>query len=179
MSHKAIVDRSDLGLVGVEYTDEAGQIIKRRSLPPVRASDGVWIDTNVSDLSAEAQAVCAGAWTAKVKAAYIADYEAKNGPLPTPEEEAAAAQARLVDAIKDEAYRRIIAICPEWKQRNLTAQAAILAKKGEANWTQEEAAAWAAGEAIWTQIAAIRAASDELEAMDPMPADFKDEQYWP
>ena len=95
-------------------------------------------------------------------------------------EDKAAEQAEQIRAgIKGEAYRRIVALCPEWKQRNLTAQAAILAKKGEANWTPEEAAAWAAGEAIWTQIAAIRAASDELEAMDPMPADFKDEQYWP
>lgn len=81
--------------------------------------------------------------------------------------------------VKAEAYRRIIAICPEWKQRNLTAQAAQLAKKGEANWTPEEADAWAAGEALWAQIAAIRAASDTLEAMDPIPVDFADDTYWP
>jgi len=81
--------------------------------------------------------------------------------------------------VKAEAYRRIIAICPEWKQRNLTAQAAQLAKKGETNWTPEEAAAWAAGEAIWNQIAAIRAASDVIEAMDPIPVAFMDEMYWP
>ena len=80
--------------------------------------------------------------------------------------------------VKDEAYRRIIAICPEWKQRNLTAQAAQLAKKGEANWTPEEAAAWAAGEAIWNQIAAIRVKSDLLEAMDPIPVDYTLDTYW-
>lgn len=74
-----------------------------------------------------------------------------------------------VGDVKREAERRILAIVPEWKQRNLTAQAAILAKKGEANWTTEEQAAWDAGEAIWTQIAAIRAASDAIEAMDPIP----------
>jgi len=83
------------------------------------------------------------------------------------------------EMVKAEAYRRIIAICPEWKQRNLTAQAAQLAKKGEANWTPEEEAAWAAGEAIWNQIAAIRAASDVIEAMDPIPVAFMDEMYWP
>jgi hypothetical protein len=81
--------------------------------------------------------------------------------------------------VKAEAFRRIIAICPEWKQRNLTAQAAQLAKTGEANWTPEEAAAWAAGEAIWNQIAAIRAASDVLEAMDPIPVDYDLSVYWP
>ena len=84
-----------------------------------------------------------------------------------------------VERVKEEAYRRIIAICPEWKQRNLTAQAAQLAKKGEANWTPEEQAAWAAGEAIWNQIAAIRAASDVIELMDPIPANFYDLPDWP
>lgn len=83
------------------------------------------------------------------------------------------------DQVKDEAHRRILALCPEWKQRNLTAQAAQLAKKGEANWTPEEAAAWAAGEALWTQIAAIRAASDTLEALDPIPSDVSSWDGWP
>lgn len=83
------------------------------------------------------------------------------------------------DQVKAEAYRRIITICPEWQQRNLTAQAAQLAKKGEANWTPEEAAAWAAGETLWGQIAAIRAASDVIEAMDPIPANFYDLPDWP
>jgi len=83
------------------------------------------------------------------------------------------------DQVKAEAYRRIIAICPEWKQRNLTAQAAILAEKGRANWTAEELAAWDAGEAIWQQIAAVRAASDVLEAMDPIPDDYTSDGYWP
>lgn len=92
-------------------------------------------------------------------------------------EELAADTAAKVEAVKAEAYRRIIALCPEWKQRNLTAQAAQLAKKGEANWTQAEADAWAAGEALWTQIAAIRAASDTIEALDPIPDDFS--EYWP
>lgn len=81
--------------------------------------------------------------------------------------------------VKDEAYRRIVAICPEWKQRNLTAQASILAEKGRANWTAEELEAWNAGEAIWQSIAAIRAASDQLEAMGPIPDDYMDDKHWP
>ena len=80
--------------------------------------------------------------------------------------------------VKAEAGRRIVAICPEWRQRNLTAQATQLLRKGEVNWSSEEAAAWAAGQAIWDQIAAIRARSDEIEAMDPIPADFRDDAYW-
>ena len=94
-------------------------------------------------------------------------------------EEMALYKELMIEAVKAEAYRRIIAICPEWKQRNLTAQAAQLAKKGESNWTPEEAAAWAAGEALWGQIAAIRAASDTIEAMDPIPANFYDLPDWP
>lgn len=82
------------------------------------------------------------------------------------------------EEIKAEAYRRIVAICPEWRQRNLTAQAALLSKKGEANWTPEERAAWDAGEALWNQIAAIRAKSDLLEAMNPIPVDYALDTYW-
>jgi len=80
--------------------------------------------------------------------------------------------------VKDEAYRRIVIICPEWKQRNLTAQASILAEKGRANWTAEELAAWEAGEAIWSEIATIRAKSDELELMDPIPQDYTEDKWW-
>lgn len=85
--------------------------------------------------------------------------------------------AGKISAIKAEANRRILAICPEWKQRNLTAQAAQLAKKGESNWTVEETQAWADGEALWLRIAAIRAASDALEASPP--DNVQDDQYWP
>jgi len=81
------------------------------------------------------------------------------------------------EQVKAEAYQIIIAICPEWKQRNLTAQASILAEKGRANWTADELTAWNAGEAIWQQIAAVRARSDELEAMDPIPLDY--DTRWP
>lgn len=88
--------------------------------------------------------------------------------------------AITADQVKAEAERRIIAIVPAWKQRNLTAQATILAKIGEANWTPEQAAAWAAGEAIWSAVAAIRAASDVIEALDPIPQDYAtNEDYWP
>ena len=82
------------------------------------------------------------------------------------------------DMVKQEASRRIITICPEWKQRNLTARAAELAIKGVTNWTAEEQAEHAAGQAIWDQIKVVRARSDELEAMDPIPADYSSDAYW-
>ena len=101
-------------------------------------------------------------------------YVAPVPPAPTPEQ----VRAEQIEAVKAEAMRRILVICPEWKQRNLTAQAAILAEKGRASWTADELAAWNAGRAIWDQIAAIRSRSDVIEAMDPIPADFADDQHW-
>lgn len=82
--------------------------------------------------------------------------------------------------VKAEANRRIIAVCPDWKQRNLTAQAVLLAKQ-VADGTPlslEQKAAWEAGQALWMQIAAIRGKSDEIEAMSPIPRDFADDGYW-
>jgi len=80
--------------------------------------------------------------------------------------------------VKMEANRRILAICPEWRQRNLTAQAVILQDKGRENWTNDELAAWNAGETLWGSIAAIRAKSDEIEAMNTIPVDYKNDSYW-
>ena len=98
--------------------------------------------------------------------------------LVTAADKAAAADAAYIASVKTEASRRILVILPEWKQRNLTAQAAILADKGRANWTAGELAAWNAGAALWLQIAAIRAASDVLEDADPRPADITDDTHW-
>jgi hypothetical protein len=91
--------------------------------------------------------------------------------------------------VKAEAMRRILAICPEWRQRNLTAQAVLLAKKvaDGGTLTTREQADWDAGKATWDQIAAIRAASDAIEALDPIPHDFAQDEpesnggvsYWP
>lgn len=82
--------------------------------------------------------------------------------------------------VKVEANRRIIAVCPDWKQRNLTAQAVLLAKQvaDGTSLSTEQQAAWDAGQALWMQIAAIRAASDVIEAMTPIPRDFEHDGYW-
>ena len=83
------------------------------------------------------------------------------------------------DDVRRLAGEKILSLCPEWKQRNLTARASILAAKGRGNWTAEEQAEWEAGEAIWAQIKAIRDASNVLEAMDPIPLDYDDPKWWP
>ena len=85
----------------------------------------------------------------------------------------------IIQAVKAEANRRITSLCPEWKQRNLLAQAAQLTLKGKSNWTAEDQAAWDAGDALWKQIEAIRAKSDLIEAMTPVPADFNEDKHWP
>ena len=128
------------------------------------------LDDEGSDvLVAEPTGGYADIFAEAVKGTYgnVAPYVPPEPPLISPQQ------------VKDEAYRRIIAICPEWKQRNLTAQASILAEKGRDNWTTEELAAWEAGEAIWSEIAAIRAKSEELELMDPIPQDYMDDKHWP
>ena len=81
--------------------------------------------------------------------------------------------------VKAEAMRRILAIVPRWKQRNLNAQAAALAEKGRASWTAEDLATWTSGTALWARVKAIREASDHIEIMDPMPADITDPDLWP
>lgn len=72
-------------------------------------------------------------------------------------------QVRRINETKAEAYRRIIEIIPEWKQRNLTARAVELLRVGEANWSQAQADEYAAGEAVWAAVKAVRTSSDTLE----------------
>ena len=87
-------------------------------------------------------------------------------------------RARYAERVKAEAQRRIYAIVPEWKQANLLAQAALLNNKGRQNWTSDDLAAWNAGERLWGNVAAIRAASDAIEAM-PLDTDPTNDQHWP
>ena len=103
----------------------------------------------------------------------IAAWQAEGNTIP-----AYAPPAPTADDVKAEAMRRILALCPEWRQRNLTARAAELADKGRDNWTAEELAEWSAGAAVWAQIKALRAASDVIEAMDPIPADYTADSRW-
>ena len=84
-----------------------------------------------------------------------------------------------VDQVKAEAARRVLEVAPEWRQRNLAARMAELFLKGVQNWTAEEQAEVDAGQAVWDQIKCIRAASNALEAMTPIPSDYMtNEAYW-
>lgn len=80
--------------------------------------------------------------------------------------------------VKQEAGRRIVAIAPGWQQRNMLARIAELLRIGEANLSAAEQADLAAIEAIWTTIKGLRAKSNVLEAMDPIPLDYTDDKYW-
>ena len=67
--------------------------------------------------------------------------------------------ASKVQETKAEANRRILAILPEWKQRNYTARAVEKVASGEVG--DDE---WNAMQTAWRQIKAIRIASDAIEA---------------
>lgn len=62
---------------------------------------------------------------------------------------------------------------------NGTREAVRLLRKGQANWTADEATRAAGLEALDGAVEAIRAASNTLEALDPVPADYADNSRWP
>lgn len=83
------------------------------------------------------------------------------------------------EQVKAEAARRILVIAPEWRQRNLTARGVELTNtRHDREWTAAERAEADAISAVWAEIAAVRAASDAIEAMDPIPQDFTDDSHW-
>lgn len=83
-------------------------------------------------------------------------------------------------AVKAEAARRILALASEVEQRNAALRLGVLAMAARSRdlTLGEEAEAAAIGEML-AGIEAIRAASNAIEAMDPIPADFADDEYWP
>ncbi|MBF0334925.1 MAG: hypothetical protein HQL40_14970 [Alphaproteobacteria bacterium] len=64
--------------------------------------------------------------------------------------------------VKEEAGRRILALAPDWKQRNATARGLDLLRKGESAWTPDEAAEAAAIDALWNHVKSVRDASDAI-----------------
>ena len=79
---------------------------------------------------------------------------------------------RLVESTKAEANRRIIAILPEWKQRNYTARAVEKVANGEVG--DDE---WNAMQTAWLNIKAVRVASDAIEAEIAALTDEQAGQY--
>lgn len=83
--------------------------------------------------------------------------------------------------VKAEAGRRIEAILPDYKQRNVLAfgiEAIMSYGADPAEWPAELQAVNADMQAKWATIKALRVRSDEIEAMSPIPADFRDDAYW-
>lgn len=127
--------------VGDQTPDGAYRVVERKR---VRRPDGF------AAPGTETQGLVNGAW--------VVDPNWQSADLAT-------VRAELIVKVKLEANTRIVAVLPEWRQRNLTAQAAQLAAiKVDRAWTAEEQAAWNAGLALWAQVAAIRSHSDALEA---------------
>ena len=103
---------------------------------------------------------------------YARSYNLDGTPAPDPEPTA--------DQIKAEAGRRIIAICPEWKQRNHIATDLTYTKiiQDGGTLTTEQESDRTSIEAVWESIQSIRTKSDEIEAMSPIPTDYTDDSYW-
>lgn len=89
--------------------------------------------------------------------------------------------APTADEVKAEAGRRIVAIMPDYVQRNTMALALETMQQhgpDPANWPKDLQAINAAAQAKWAAIKVIRARSNEIEAMIPIPSDFREDSYW-
>lgn len=87
----------------------------------------------------------------------------------------------LAEEVKAEARRRIVAILPEHQQNNLLAEglkAVVEHGADVSKWPVEVQALVAPGLAAFARIKVIRAKSDEIEAMDPIPLDYADDKFW-
>lgn len=84
-------------------------------------------------------------------------------------------------SVKNEARRRILARFPEWKQTNMVARGLELQEiwRQSGVWKPEEQAEANALAGAWGWIKAVRAASDLLELMSPIPGDFNNDRHWP
>jgi hypothetical protein len=98
--------------------------------------------------------------------------------VPLTADELARRRATMVEGVKREASKRILSIAPDYKQRNMLARSVELLRIGEANLTQEQRDEVLAIELIWETIQMIRARSDAIESMQPIPPDYTDDKYW-
>ncbi|MFD3263324.1 hypothetical protein [Phenylobacterium ferrooxidans] len=88
----------------------------------------------------------------------------------SPQEVAGMREAKVAQ-VKAQAAGRILALYPEWKQRNLTARAVVLLRIAQDRaWTPQEAQESADLEAAWAAVDAIRTRSNEIEAQIPAGA---------
>ena len=83
-----------------------------------------------------------------------------------------------VAQVKSEAERRILLISPLYRQLNDIRRAAEISSKAKSKRTNSEAEEFTEIQRINAQIDHIRTRSNEIEAMDPIPVDFTDDQHW-
>ncbi len=104
----------------------------------------------------------------------------KKAPMPDLNELTAAyaaSQLPTQEDLRTEAQRRILAVLPDWKQRNNLSRMLELYRKGEANWSTGERAEVAIIDANWNWLKSVRTTSDELKITSPV--DFTDDKHWP
>lgn len=92
--------------------------------------------------------------------------------VPRPQDEIDAYFNHKISRVKDEANRRILAILPDWKQRNYTARAVEKVAAGEVG--DDE---WNAMQTAWQRIKAVRVASDAIETEIAALTDEQAGQY--
>ena len=82
--------------------------------------------------------------------------------------------------VEGEADRRVDDVIPLRKQLNYLATDLSFTKRGNgnANLTAEEVSKRTDIESAWATISSIRAKEEEIKAMTPIPADFRDDSYW-
>jgi hypothetical protein len=144
-----------------------------------KISDGIVVNTALFDGSMpEGWAEEGDVWVASAVAQIGWLYE--SGHLFPPP--AAASPLPTVPDVKAEAARRIETIMPDYKQRNVLAfglETMMTYGTDPADWPAPLQAVNAEMQAKWTAIKAIRTKSDKIEAMDPIPTDFRDDKHWP
>ncbi|MCB1516134.1 MAG: hypothetical protein KDJ19_00750 [Hyphomicrobiaceae bacterium] len=80
--------------------------------------------------------------------------------------------------IKAEAARRIDEIAPLWRQQNDNALMLRLAGSPPDRWSDADRLAHDAAAARRAAIDRIRAASNRLEQLDPIPLDYRADKHW-
>jgi hypothetical protein len=98
----------------------------------------------------------------------------KSNPLPTSADVKAEAQRRIIALTGTADLTQCIV-----KQLNANMRANELNDiRHDREWTTEEAAEAAALRALATAIKAVRAKSNDLESMSPIPSDYTSNSYW-
>lgn len=106
----------------------------------------------------------------------IAEWEAKGNTIP-----AYVPPAPPASEVKAEAQRRIELVMKPHQQSNyhaLFAESVVLHGADTTLWPSELQAQLETGLAKFNQIKALRAKSNEIETMNPIPADFRNDSYW-